>query len=115
MTWSLGSIAFSVAAVLGSSDIRPDEVSARIPFLILVPAWIAHILSIYYADSITRRLMAFKLVQGGHDEIGRKMNREFSHQVIAFRVGIVLTGVWVVLLLYFWVFGTDIQECLAYV
>lgn len=105
--WGLLIIAASVAAIVGTSYIRPIDRRVRCVYLLFVPGWVFVARSIYYGDQISRRHMAalFANSETSLSDIGFAINSDFGKQLWSLRAGLIVFFVWLVFFLFWWIFG----------
>jgi hypothetical protein len=104
--WGLLIIAASVAAIVGTSYIRPIDRRVRCVYLLFIPGWGFVARSIYYGDQISRRHMAalFANSETSLSEIGFAINSDFGKQLWSLRAGLVIFFFFFFFFLFFFIF-----------
>ena len=112
VTWALAVGAGSVAAIVGTSYLRPKQRWARLIYLLFPVGWTLMGWSIYYGNAIARDGVAAQLVAQDQalQGIGADMNSTYISQQCALTVGLAVFGVWLLLYLAWWIFNDDFPK-----
>ena len=106
--WCLGILGATAAGILAGDFLRPTPTVRRV-YLLLIPGWVFLAVSIWYGDSVTRRLTAAEFTK---DEerlraIAESINSEYAAQRQWFLFALLAFGLWLAVLLLWWVFGNS--------
>src|SRR4030095_16978332 len=106
--WCLGILGATVAGIVAGDFLRPPSNIRRV-YLLLIPGWFFLAVSIWYGDSVTRRLSAagFTEDQTKLRAIAESMNSDYAAQREWFQFALLTFGLWLAILLWWWVFGKD--------
>lgn len=106
VAWALAIAAGSVAAIVSTSYIRPENKLFRLVYLLFLPGWLFLGLSVYYGDQVSRSYMASLLVdKNAVRTIAQAMNTEIVCQRNMFGLALLFFTLWLVLFLCWWIFG----------
>jgi hypothetical protein len=102
----LAIIAGSIATIVSTSYLRPTISNVRLIYLLYLPGWAFIGTSIYYGDTIARRGIAAHFVDSNQLEtIAALLNTDYQCQRNLLALGLGAFGIWLVLFLFWWVFG----------
>lgn len=106
-TWSLTILGASILAIISTSYLRPENRAIRYVYFLFIPGWISLSISMYYGNSISRRLAASFFTKNNSVifAIGRKMNEDFVNQMNFFKAGLTLFTLWLIIYLLWWIIG----------
>ncbi|HTI08451.1 MAG TPA: hypothetical protein VL832_07830 [Puia sp.] len=105
--WALAVLGGSILILVSTSYIRPANKRVRLIYLLFVPGWFFFVYSMYFGDSINRRLIAavYAHREDVLNDIGRDINAEFTGQMNLFSAGILTFVIWLIAYLLWWIFG----------
>ena len=106
--WCLGILGATVAGIVAGDFLRPTRIG-RLIYLLLLPGWGLLAVSIWYGDRVTRRLAAagFTDDKANLQAIAESMNSDYAAQREWFQFALLTFGLWLAILLWWWVFGKD--------
>lgn len=94
----------SALVIVGTSHLSPVHWRGRSIYFLFLPAWIFIGLSFYYGERITRRLVAFHLVDKDVlSGIVKKMGDDYDYQRFYFFGAMTCLSVWLILYTAWWV------------
>lgn len=100
----------TVAAILGTSYRRPNQLRWRLPFLLFVPGWICLGQSLYLGSVISGRYLAATMVKRSEwMDIAARVNDDYASQHDWLLASLVFFGAWLVVYLLYWVLA-DIPD-----
>jgi hypothetical protein len=109
--WSLTMLGATVAGIVAGNFLRPSAIFRGI-YLLFIPGWTFLGVSISYGDKVTRRLAAAGFTEDrtalGH--IAAAMNSDYAAQRQWFQFALLTFGLWLAILLIWWVFGKFEQK-----
>lgn len=106
VTWALSIVAASIAAIVSTSYIKPEDHRSRYMYLLFIPGWVFLSLSIYKGSQISLRTAAAAFKQENREillEIGYKINTALSSQLAFFKWGLLFFGLWLCMYLIWWI------------
>ena len=108
--WAITVAGGSVVVILGTGYLRPKSCFVRLAYLLYLPGWLLLGLSVYYGQLIQRRYIAALLIDTGQakgdlGKIVQAVNSHFGDQLDFFGWALVCFGIWLVIFLFWWVFG----------
>jgi hypothetical protein len=109
--WCLGILGATVAGIVAGDFLRPTPI-VRCVYLLLIPGWVFLAASIWYGDKVTRRLAAAGFTED-HETlraIAASMNSDYAAQRQWFQFALLTFGLWLAILLIWWVFGKFEQK-----
>jgi hypothetical protein len=107
-TWALSIIGGSILIIIGDSYFRPLCVKERVVYLLFLLGWTLLGLSMYFGFSVSRSAMASEVHLMNIEalkKIHKECNSAFSKQLQLFQWGLLSFGVWLILYLFWWIFG----------
>jgi len=108
--WAITIAGGSVVAILGTDYLRPKRCCIRLAYLLYLPGWVLLGFSVYYAQLVQRRYIVAVLIDTGQTKgclrnIAQAINSDFGHQLDFFEWALVCFGIWLVIFLFWWIFG----------
>ena len=100
--WALLVFAGSLLSVLSSDYFRLDGQYRKV-YLLCIVAWGFLTASIALGQLITRSYLA-GLITGRWDDIGGIVNLRFARQIRFFIIGLIMLGIWLATVVFFWIF-----------
>jgi hypothetical protein len=112
VTWALAVGAGSVAAIVSTSYLRPQQLWARLIYLLFPVGWLFFAISIYHGNSIAREGVAAQLIHSDDNlrTIGSLMNTEYIHQQTDLTIGFAVFALWLLLYLGWWIFVPELPK-----
>ncbi len=111
LTWAMSIFAGSILLITSTSYFRPAKLKIRLLYLSFVPAWIFAFISIYYGNSISKRVPAAVLAgKGGTKQIeilkgiAKLTNSEYGSQLVYFQLALFFLSIWLVCYLIWWIY-----------
>lgn len=105
ITWALALFGGTVATIIGTSHISPNNLKAKLIYLLFIPSWILLSVSIWYGDLVSRNHLAAQFAdKATQKEILREMNTNYFIQQQTLTYGVGCLAAWLVLYLIWWVF-----------
>jgi hypothetical protein len=103
--WSLTILGATVAGVVAGHFLRPSPTVRRI-YLLFIPGWVFLGISIWYGDSVMRRLAAAAFTEDHKmlSEIAQSINSDYAAQRSWFSLALLIFGFWLAIFLLWWVF-----------
>jgi hypothetical protein len=97
-------------AIVSSEYLRPQG-KIRFFYLLFVPGWFSLGVSIYFGDKIARRFAAAAFTHNGSllEQIGQSMNTDYGNQRLFFQLAVLIFGLWLLCLLFWWIFARSIE------
>jgi hypothetical protein len=109
--WCLGILGATVAGIVAGNFLRLTGIG-RWVYLLFIPGWVCLGVSIWYGDSVARRLAAagFTGNQERLEEIATSMNSDYGNQREWFQFALLTFGIWLAFFLVWWAFGKVEQK-----
>ena len=107
-TYALSIIGGSIAIIVGTSYLRPDDKWGRTIYWLFLLGWFCLGCSIYLSNRIARGHVAAQMGSYGCARAAIKvMNAELGQQLSWFAGGLAVFAVWLVLFLVWWILGAS--------
>lgn len=106
-TLAVAMLAGTIAAIIGTSYIRPSRLKHRIVYLLFIPGWICLALSFLAADELLRGYLAFLMTSDQHPKILSDINDAFDHQRSLLFWAVEFFISWLLCYLLLWVFSAN--------
>jgi hypothetical protein len=112
VTWALAVGAASVAAIVSTSYLRPQQLRTRVIYLLFPVGWVLLGLSILHGNSIARSGIAAQLTNSRDRqlEIGAAMNTEYIAQQFWLMLGLTAFALWLLFYLVWWIAVEKLPE-----
>ncbi len=110
-TWSLSTLGGSLLAILSDSYLHPTTTKLKMIYLLFILGWIFIGVSIFNGKEIAGRAIASELYKGDVAQltvIFTKCNTCYTRQLRFFNLGLLVFGIWLLLYLFWWIFGESI-------
>ena len=106
VSWAISIIGGSIAAIVSTSYLRPENPRIRLIYLLYLPAWALLGASIYEGHRLSDHLLAANFGPVSRvPSIASLMNDDFSRQQSYLATGIDVFGLWLGCFVLWWVFG----------
>jgi len=109
-TWSFSLFGGSILMLLHGRYVHPESLYYRLPYLLVLGAWVFLALSLYYGTRSTGNIIAAELYKENYSElidVFDKANYHFSKQIYYFKYSLIFFGLWVIYYLIYWIFLLD--------
>jgi hypothetical protein len=103
--WSLALFGATLAALIGTSYVKPVKATAKLMYLLYIPSWFFLAASIYYGDLLSRRGIKAIITPQYIEQCEEKMNNDFTLQHTNFNLALICLGVWLLFYLIWWIFN----------
>lgn len=104
ITWTLMLMGGSILMVVGTSHVSPTNSKQRSFYYLLIPAWILLAASMFFGDSVHRRVIAARVGdQATISEIMPKINSDFICQMNLLIAGAAVLTLWLTCYLIWWI------------
>lgn len=113
ISWSLSIVGGTLLVILSENYIKPDYQLYKLAYLLFGVGWILIGISIYNGRNITNSKMAAVLFDQKEEnlkKILKNVNRYYSRQLCFFYWSLSVFGLWLILYLMWWIFGSS-PEC----
>lgn len=103
--WALAIFAGSVAVLIGTSYLQPQQPIVRIMYLLFIPGWGFMGLSLYSAKEVSQGYLA-SLLMGEEfiEETASCLNDAYARQLDYLEMATVFFSLWLVIFLFWWIF-----------
>ncbi len=103
--WALAVFAGSVAVLIGTSYLQPQQTMVRIMYLLFIPGWGFMGLSLYSAKEVSQGYLA-SLLMGAEfiEETASCLNDAYARQLDYLEMATVFFSLWLVIFVFWWIF-----------
>jgi hypothetical protein len=104
--WSLAILGATIAGIVAGDFLRPSAI-LRYVYLLFIPGWAFLGIAIWFGDKVNRRLAAAAFTEDHQTlrKIAGSMNSDYAAQRLWFEFALLTFGVWLSILLSWWVFA----------